>query len=112
MAEITDKELEALQDGFDTCSLIHAIDELDKMRGHLNDREHHNPSEIRNDILKLHDLAMDVVNHGVTSRAQALFELAIEIEDQLSDLSEALEKVKDTIGRLTDLSPESLQWGD
>jgi len=55
---------------------------------------------------------MDVVNHGVTSRAQALFELAIEIEDQLSDLSEALEKVKDMIGRLTDLYPESLQWGD
>ena len=48
----------------------------------------------------------------MTSRAQALFELAIEIEDQLSDLSEALEKVKDTIGRLTDLYPESLQWGD
>jgi len=43
MAEITDKELEALQDGFDTFSLIHAIDELDKMCGHLNDREHHNP---------------------------------------------------------------------
>ena len=43
MAEITDKELEALQDGLDTRSLIHAIDELDKMRGQLNDREHHNP---------------------------------------------------------------------
>jgi hypothetical protein len=112
MAEITDKELEALQDGFDTFSLIHAIDELDKMRGHLNDREHHNPPEIRNDILKLHDLAMDVINHGETGRAQALFELAIEIEDQLSDLSEALEKVRDTISSLTDLYPESLQWGD
>src|SRR3546814_13683459 len=58
MAEIADKELEALQDGFDTLSLIHAVDELDKMRGHLNDREHHNPPEIRNDIIKLHDLAM------------------------------------------------------
>jgi chromosome segregation ATPase len=112
MAEITAKELEALQDGFDTFSLIHAIDELDKMRGHLNDREHHNPPEIRNDILKLHDLAMDVVNHGVTSRAQALFELATEIEDQLSDLSEALENIQEAIAKLTDLHPESLRWGD
>ena len=43
MAEITDKELEALQDGFDTLSLIRAIDELDKMRGHLNDGDHHKP---------------------------------------------------------------------
>jgi len=65
-----------------------------------------------NDIFKMHDLAMDAVNHGVTSRAQALFELAIEIEDQLSDISEALEKIQDTIGKLTDLYPESLQWGD
>ena len=49
MAEITDKELEALQDGFDTRSLTHAIDELDKMRGQLNDREHHNP--LRNPLI-------------------------------------------------------------
>ena len=46
----------------------------------------------------------------MTSRAQALFELAVEIEDQLSDHSEALEKAKETIGRLTDLHPESFQW--
>src|SRR3546814_19523828 len=71
MAEIADKELEALQDGFDTLSLSHAVDELDKMRGHLNDREHHNPPEIRKDILKLHDRAMDVVNHGGKGRAPA-----------------------------------------
>jgi len=65
-----------------------------------------------NDIFKMHDLAMDAVNHGVTSRAQALFELAIEIEDQLLNISEALEKIQDTIGKLTDLYPESLQWSD
>lgn len=112
MAEITDKELEALQDGFDTVSLIQAVDELDQMRGHLNDREHHNPPEIRNDILKLHDLAMDVVNHGMKGRAPALFELAIEIEDQLSDLSAALENIQETIAKLMDLQPESLQGGD
>jgi len=112
MAQITDKELEALQDGFDTMSLVHAVDELDKMRRHLNDREHHNPPEIRDDILKLHDLAMDVVNHGMKGRASAMFDLAIEIEDQLSDLSEALENIQETIAKLTNLQPESLQWGD
>ena len=46
---------------------------------------------------KLHDLAMDVVNHGKEGRASALFDLAIEIEDQLSDLSEALENILGTI---------------
>jgi hypothetical protein len=112
MAEITDKELEALQDGFDTVSLIQAVDELDQMRGHLNDRAHHNPPEIRNDILKLHDLAMDVVNHGMKGRAPALFELVIEIEDELSDLSTALENIQETIAKLIDLQPESLQGED
>ena len=112
MAEITNKEPEALQDGFETFSLISAIDELDQMRGHLNDRAHHNPPEIRNDLLKLHDLAMDVVNHGMKGRAPAPCELAIEIEDQLSDLSAALEKIQDTIGKLTDLYPESRTWGE
>ena len=48
----------------------------------------------------------------MTSRAQLLFELAIEIEDQLSGFGEAVEKVKDTIGRLTDLHLGSLPWGD
>ena len=110
--EITDEELEALQVGFDTFSLIYAVDELDKMRSHLNDREHRNPPEIRNDILKPHDLAMDVVNHGLTDHAQELFELAVDIEDQLCDLSEAQEKVRDTISKLTKLYPQSLQWGD
>lgn len=70
------------------------------------------PPEIRNDLLKLHGLAMDVVNEGVADRAQALFHLAFEIEDQLSDLSEALENIQETIAKLTDLQPESLQWGD
>jgi hypothetical protein len=82
------------------------------MRGHLNDREHHNPPGIRDDILKLHDLAMDVVNHGMKGRAPTLFDLAIEIEDQLSDLSEALENIQETIAKLTNLQPESLQCGD
>ena len=55
---------------------------------------------------------MDVVNEGVADRAQALFLLAFEMEDQLSDLSEALRNIQETIAKLTDLQPESLQWGD
>ena len=36
-----DTHLAQLCQELDTFSLIHAIDELDKMRGQLNDREHH-----------------------------------------------------------------------
>jgi hypothetical protein len=55
---------------------------------------------------------MDVVNHGMKGRAPALFELTIEVEDQLSDLGTALENIQETIAKLMDLQPESLQGGD
>lgn len=47
------------------------------------------------------------------SRAMSeLFELAIDIEDQLCDLREALKKVRDTISKLTKLYPQSPQCPD
>jgi hypothetical protein len=45
-------------------------------------------------------------------RLQALSHLAFAIEDQFSELSEALKNIQETIAKLTDLQPESLQWGD
>ncbi len=48
---------------------------------------------------------MNVINHGVTSGAQAVFELATEIADQLSDLSKTLENIQEAIAKLTDLQP-------
>ena len=54
----------------------------------------------------------DGLNHGIEGRASALFDLAIEIEDQLSDLSEALENIEETTAKLTNLQPESRQCGD
>ena len=56
MAEISEDELEAIQEGFDTYSLLGAIDQLDVIRGHLG------PSELRENLLKLHGLAMEVIN--------------------------------------------------
>jgi hypothetical protein len=106
MAEISEDELEAIQEGFDTYSLLGAIDQLDVIRGHLG------PSELRENLLKLHGLAMEVINEGFADGASEMFELAQEIDDQLFDISEALEKLQETISKLTDLQPESLQWGD
>jgi hypothetical protein len=54
---------------------------------------------------------MDVVNHGMKGRAPA-HDLAIEIEDQLSDISTALANIQETIAKLMDLQPESLEGGD
>ena len=58
MAEMNDRDWEALHENFDTAELLTAVDSLDALRGHLNDREHFQPPEIRGELLKLHGLAM------------------------------------------------------
>ncbi|MGN6424358.1 MAG: hypothetical protein ACTHLA_13715 [Asticcacaulis sp.] len=55
---------------------------------------------------------MEVVNEDFAGGASEVFDLAHDIEDQLFDVSEALEKLQEAISRLTDLQPESLQWGN
>lgn len=55
-AVITDAELNRLEENFETADLLRAVAEIDKLRGHLNDRDHFRPPEIRDDLLKLHTL--------------------------------------------------------
>src|SRR6476660_5020223 len=87
MAKMTDEELEKLQDGFETASLLRAIEDLDKMRGYLNDRPKHQPPELRDALLKLHQLGMAVVNDGDRSRAEEFFDLAMDIDHQVFELT-------------------------
>jgi hypothetical protein len=47
---------------FETQWLLDAIDEVDALRGHLSDDEHYRPPKICDDLLRLHQLAMKVVN--------------------------------------------------
>jgi hypothetical protein len=112
MAQMTDAEWEALTENFETASLLQAVDAVDTLRGYLNDRDKHQPPEIRDKLLKLHQLAMSVINEGHEGRAPALFELATEIEDEIADMMEALTTVQDSVTRLTALQPESLLDGD
>ncbi len=67
---------------------------------------------MRTNLLKLHQLAMDVVNKGWTSQARELFELADELEMQVSDMVEALRDIQQTLHKLTSLFPDSLVYDD
>lgn len=60
---MTDQEWETLHTGFDTRRLLEAVDELDTLRGSLSD-DGHRPPAIRDQLLKLHGMAMEVVNNG------------------------------------------------
>lgn len=106
---ITDAELNRLEDNFETADLLRAVDEIDRMRGVLNDRDHSRPPVIRDDLLKLHALGNRLINARAKGQAREFFDLAMELDDRVFDLLESLEAVRDILATLTELYPESLQ---
>ena len=62
MPRMTDDEWQNLYENFETTDLLAAVDLLDEVRGILGDRPGWKPPELRTNLLKLHQLAMDVVN--------------------------------------------------
>jgi hypothetical protein len=65
VARITDEEWDKLSpENFETHSLLRAVDAVDELRDDLNDGEYATPPQLRTDLLKLHQLAMAVINEG------------------------------------------------
>lgn len=105
---ITDEEWNGLTpENFDTTTLLRAVDAMDELRGDLNDCEDGSPPQLRTDLLKLHQLAMAVFNEGSRSQVANLFEFAVDLEDQVFSMMNALEQVQETLSQLTELCPES-----
>lgn len=104
MSSITDEEWDRLwqDDPFETARLLRLMDTVD-WRGH---------GELRTGILHLHRLAMDVFNEGHRYQVGKLFELAVDLEDQVHDLGERFDRAKRVLSALTDLHPESLSFDD
>ncbi|MBM3654777.1 MAG: transposase [Alphaproteobacteria bacterium] len=108
MGRMSDKDWEALLDNFDTNDLLSAVDCLEALRGHLNDRADFQPPEIRGELLKLHGLAMKVIGEGALGGAEEMFDLAEDLEDQVTEMMDEIEQIADTLGKLTALRPKSL----
>ena len=81
-------KLDDLRDQYDTAELLEAVDSLDTIRGILADGDHLEPPQIRNDLLKLHGLDMDVFNHGHPVDEE-MTNLAWDIESQVDEIVEA-----------------------
>lgn len=112
-ANITDEEWGELSpENFDTTALLSAVDAVDELRSDLNDNEDGAPPQLRDDLLKLHQLAMAVINQGSRSQVTDLFDLAVDLEDQVQGMMTALEQVQETLSQLTALYPESLSYAD
>ena len=108
MAEMSDRDWEALHENFDTADLLSAVDSFDALRGYLNDRDDFQPPEIRGELLKLHGLAMKVIGAGARGGADEMFDLAEDLEKQLAKMMEKMEQIVDALGKLTSLRPKSL----
>jgi hypothetical protein len=110
---ITDAEWAELSpERFDTAMLLGAVEAVDEMREDLNAGADGRPPPLRTDLLKLHRLAMAVVNGGARGQVAELFDLAVELEDRVFGLLTSLEQVQETLSQLTARYPESLSWAD
>jgi hypothetical protein len=107
---MTDDDWQRLDENFDPHRLVEAVDDLDTLRGILSE-DGNRPPEIRDRLLRLHALAMAVVNEGSHRQAPELFDLAMELEDEAFTMLEAITRIHDTLSALIELGPEDLDEG-
>lgn len=114
MTSITDAEWDKLSpENFDTTALLRAVDAVGALRLGVSEGEGEGGAPaLRTELLKLHQLAMAVINNGSRAQVGDLFELAVDLEDQVRELGGHLEQVQETLSQLTELYPESLSYGD
>ena len=91
---MNEEELDKLMENYETTDLLDVIN--------------NGPFHLRDDVFSLHRFAMQVCNHGDTSSALEMFDLAEELESKLDDEIENMERLRDQISRLLELKPASL----
>ena len=67
--EMTEDERRALRENFTSSWLLDAVNDVDTLRDYFNDRDGRRPPEIRETLLRLHALALEVINRGHESHA-------------------------------------------
>jgi len=90
--------------GYDSHSLLEAVDLLDDVRPVISD-EGYNPPKIRTELLKLHGLVMEMKNTGSLSpddrkRFSRIMALAGDLDLEIFGCVENLEKINDMLGKL------------
>lgn len=99
-----------LQD-FDSHEILYAVDRLDDVRPILSD-DGYNPPEIRNQLLKLHSMVMQkgsVSGPEGRKRHSRILTLADEIEADVEQCIDNLEKISEVVGKLLSLAGDE-EW--
>jgi len=105
VSTMTEEEWQHLYENFETTALLSAVDAVDCLRDDLNDGEGCRPPELRTDLLKLHELAMAVVNNGARGQASKMFDLAMNLDEQVSHMMNELEQVQDSLAKAGGVVP-------
>ncbi len=100
--------LEELQQSFDTAKLLAAVEAIGQMRQRLC-----NPESLRDDLLKLHGMAMELINQEPAEVAEAEIEsdicaAATNLEAEISDYTETLHELVNLLEDLATLTPDDL----
>ena len=109
--KLTEKTNQELYEKFDVHRILDAVDLLDEVRPVISDQFNEDgfprPPEIREQLLRLHEKANDIIGGEFRHDTdKGMFDLAWEVEDEIYDVIEKLEKIQEAIGALTDLTPE------
>ena len=89
-------------DEIETTELLGAVDDLDQIRGILADGERLEPPKLRDDLLKLHGIAMRVCNEGWDDEKGELLDLAMDIDDEVTEIRDAAERILLAVRQVTD----------
>ena len=104
MKNPTATKWDRLTENFETMSLLQAVDAVDRLRERVSD-DGHRPPELRDRLLKLHELAMDVISRGHKAKIGAMFDLANELSTDVDDMVEALRVIQNSVEELVALDP-------
>ncbi len=90
------RALDYIKENYESTRLLRAVEYLDKIRGILEPDVPHHPPEIREDLLKLHGLVMEMTGYGRgdVKDLQEVEDLAFMIDDQLEDLIEMAGRIQ------------------
>lgn len=100
--------LEDLHQSFDTAKLLEAVEFIDQVRRRICD-----PEGVRDDLLKLHKMAMELINQEPAEVAESGVEAdicaaATNLEFELSDYAERLHDLANLIEELATLTPDEV----
>lgn len=89
--------------------ILRAVDALDRIRPIISDQFNPDgfpkPPELRDKLLKLHEKAHKIINMYSCDTDCGMFDLAWEIEEEISEVEDHLDEIRKTIDDLINLTP-------